>query len=116
MVEYVKLEKKKPTTLTDAQRTRLILFTYLFNFNLYILLFNLYESFILKWFTFIIINSFSFGMLSQKVSIGSYNGWAIIYAIINGLAFGFTSMLFSFNLLVIIVNLLYFKYIVKHIK
>lgn len=115
-MEYVKLEKDRPRVLNDRQRTHLIMFTYILNFNLYIILFNLYDSLILKGLTFLLINSFAFQMLSMQTNIGSINGWTIVFSIINAFAFGITSMMFSYNLLVIIVNLLYFKYIVRRIK
>ena len=117
MVEYVDLENKKPKAkvLTDKQRTHLILFTYILNFNLYLILFNIYDGWILKWLTFILINSFALQMLSRQTSIASINGWTIVFAIINGFVFGFTSSIFTFNLLIIGVNLLYFKYILERV-
>lgn len=117
MVEHVNLEETKPKTkvLTDKQRTHLILFTYLLNFNLYLILFNLYDGWILKWGIFLLINSFALQMLSRQTSIGSINGWTIVFAIINGIVIGFTSYIFTFNLIVIGVNLLYFKYILERV-
>lgn len=116
MVEYIKLEKNKPKVLTDKQRTHLILFTYILNFNLYVILFNVYENFFLKWLTFFLITAFALQMLSRQTSISGINGWTIVFAIINFFVFGFTSLMFSFNILVICVNLLYFKYILKRIN
>ena len=115
MVEYVKLEKKQKV-LTDKQRTNLILFTYILNFILYIILFDVYNNWILKWGTFFLIISFALQMLSRQTSIASINGWTIIFAIINGFAFGFSSMLFSYNLIVIGINFLYFKYILERVN
>jgi len=118
MVEYVKLKKplSRIKTLTNKQRTHLILFTYILNFNLYLILFNLYENFILKWFTFFLINSFALQMLSRQTSIGSINGWTIVFAIINSFAFGVSSLMFSYNLIVIGINFLYFKYILNRVN
>lgn len=115
MVEYVDYKDKKPKVLNNKQRTHLILFTYILNFLLYIILFDKYNNWILKYLTLFLIISFALQMLSQQTNIGSINGWTIVYSIINGFAFGFTSMIFSYNLIVIMINLLYFKYIVKRI-
>jgi len=116
MVERVDFKETQTKVLTDKQRTHLILFTYMINFNLYVILFNVYDNFILKWLTFFLINAFALQMLSRQTSISSINGWTIIFAIINAFAFGFTSFLFSFNLIIISINLLYFKYILKRVK
>ena len=113
MVERVEFKQTK--TLTDKQRTHLILFTYILNFNLYIILFNVYDNFILKWLTFFLINAFALQMLSQQTNISSINSWTIIFSIINFFAFGFTSLMFSYNIIIICVNLLYFKYILKRV-
>ena len=116
MVEYVDLENTKPKGLTDKQRTHLIIATYILNFILYVILFDTYENLILKWMTFFLIVSFAMQMLAQQTNIGSINGWTIVYAAINAFAFGLTSMMFSYNLVVIGLNFLYFKYIVQRVK
>lgn len=116
MVDFVKLEETKPKKLTDKQRTHLIILTYMLNFMLYVVLFDLYESFIAKWVTFFLIISFASQMLARQTSISAIHGWTIVYAIINAFAFGLTSMLFSYNLLVIGINLLYFRYIVQRVE
>jgi len=115
MVEVVTLTKTKQQVLTDRQRTHLILFTYILNFLLYVILFDKYNNWFIKYWTLLLIISFTFQILSMKTSISAINGWTIVYAIINGFAFGITSMMFSYNLIVIIINLLYFKYIVKKV-
>lgn len=116
MVEYVKVEEvKTKKKLNDKQRTHLIIFTYLLNFMLYVILYDVYQSLILKGLTFFLIMSFASQMLAQKTSISAINGWVIVFAIINMFAFGWSSLLFSYNLIVIMVNLLYFKYIVQRV-
>lgn len=116
MVDFVTLEDTKPKGLTNKQRTLLIISTYILNFVAFVLLFDIYENFILKWMTFILILSFSFQMLAQKINIGGINSWMIVYTIINAFAFGITSMMFSYHLLVLGLNFLYFKYIVQKVK
>lgn len=115
MVEYVELDKTKPKSLTDKQRTHLIILTYVLNFMLYVILFDIYNNFFLKWFTFFLIISFAIQMLAQQTSISAINGWSVVFAIINMFAFGWSSMLLSYNLIVIMINLLYFKYIVQKV-
>lgn len=115
MAEYVKHTNETKKVLNDKQRTHLILFTYILNFGLYVILFDKFENAILKYLTLFLIIAFALQMLSRQTSISSINGWTMVYAVINGFAFGFTSMIFSYNLIVIMANLLYFKYIVKRI-
>ena len=117
MVEYVNLEKDKPKKkITDKQRINLIILTYVSNFMLYVVLYDLFQSRILKILTFILIISFASQMLAQKISISAINGWTIIFLIINLFSFGVTSLIFSYNLIMILINLLYFKYIVKRVS
>jgi len=116
MVEKVVYKEKNKRVLTNKQRTHLILFTYMLNFLLYVILFDKYNNWFLKYLTLLLIISFALQMLSRTTNIGGINSWTIVYAIINGFAFGFTSMMFSYNLIVIIINLLYFKYIVKRVN
>ena len=54
-------------------------------------------------------------MLARQNNLAGINGWTIIYAIINFFVFGFSSGIFTYNLIVIVINLLYFKYILKSI-
>lgn len=115
MVEYVKVDETKQKGLTDKQRTHLIIFTYVFNFMLYVILYDIYENFFLKILTFILICAFASQMLAQQTSISAINGWSVVFLIINIFAFGFGSLILSYNLIVIGINLLYFKYIVKKV-
>lgn len=116
MVEFVKLDKTPQKVISNKQRTQLIIFTYILNFLLYVILFDRYNNFLLKYWTLILIVGFASQMLAGQTSLSSINGWTIIYTIINGFVFGFTSMMFSYNLIIVVINLLYFKYVVSRLE
>lgn len=115
MVEFVKFEQKINKTINPRTRIKLILWTYIINIIFFVLLFDLYGGGFLKWFTFGLIISFFLGILQKKTNIYSINGWVIVYAIIHLFIFGIRSTTFTLNILLLIMNLLYIKYILKNL-
>lgn len=113
MAEFIKLQTEK--VISKKNRANLIILTYLTNFNLFIYLFLKYNNIFVKGLLILIINGYFIKTLRNEPSISSMNSWAIVFAIIGFIFFGWSSWIFFFNLIVIIINLIYLKYIIKNL-
>jgi len=116
MAEFVTLDSPGQNNKLDRDKVRAIIYTYLFNFNLYIFLLLIYDSWLMKGFTFLLINAFASEMLIGKINIKSIGSWSFVFAIINYFAFGLTSFILLYNMVAVMINLIYFRKVLKKVK